>query len=239
MENLMRNLQDIFMNPEIDCLEKKIVFLQMRIEMRYDNTNDNIALIKKTLSERKCLLDRNFKMDEGYKELLCEFNNSLGSHLIQMREELIKGYEAIRPYNINGEIEAIGKCFLDCPFPNNEQERLVTDALRHYNIHYESGVTGTLGWRYNPADKEKSSENYLLYLGDDRDNWNDWFVNKEMTKDMNIIHAVHHLLDHTYFSIFDLLQIREFNIDITVTSLNSTKDPGKKELDWTKRDYLD
>ena len=26
MENLMRNLQDIFKNPEIDCLEKKIVF---------------------------------------------------------------------------------------------------------------------------------------------------------------------------------------------------------------------
>ena len=79
----------------------------------------------------------------------------------------------------------------------------------------------------------------MLYLNNDADNWNDWFVDKDATKDMNLIHPVHYLLDHTCFSIFDLLWVRDFNVEITVeTDFDFNKNGMYADgLDWSKYDY--
>ena len=81
----------------------------------------------------------------------------------------------------------------------------------------------------------------MLYLNSDEDNWNDWFADKDMTQDMHIVQPVNHLLDHTSFSIFDLLWVRDFNIEITVeTDYDTYKEEVESdELDWTEYDYLD
>ena len=55
-----------------------------------------------------------------------------------------------------------------------------------------------------------------------------------------LIHPVHYLLDHTCFSIFDLLWVRDFNVEITVETNYDTYSEYSEydDLDWTKCDYL-
>lgn len=57
----------------------------------------------------------------------------------------------------------------------------------------------------------------MLYLSDTIDNWNDE-LDREMTKGMHIIHPVHNLISHLDFSIFDILWVRDFNMEICMES---------------------
>ena len=67
----------------------------------------------------------------------------------------------------------------------------------------------------------------MLYLSEKRDNWNEG-LDCYQTRNMNIIHAVHNLYDHTAFSIFVLLCVRDFNMEIHVEVDYSTyKTDGK------------
>lgn len=57
----------------------------------------------------------------------------------------------------------------------------------------------------------------MLYLSENTDNWNEG-LDRKLTGDMHLIYPVHHLIDHTDFSIFDLLWVRDFNMEIIVES---------------------
>ena len=58
---------------------------------------------------------------------------------------------------------------------------------------------------------------------------------------MHLIHPINQLLEVTCFSIFDLLWVRDFNIEITVeTDYDTYKgDMQVDDLDWSKYDYSD
>lgn len=47
--------------------------------------------------------------------------------------------------------------------------------------------------------------------------WNDG-LDRELTKDINLIYPIHHLVSHTDFSIFNLLWVRDFNVEIHIES---------------------
>ena len=55
----------------------------------------------------------------------------------------------------------------------------------------------------------------MLYLSEKTDNWNEG-LNPELTSDMHLIYPFHNLYEHTCFSIFDLLWVRDFNVKISV-----------------------
>ena len=55
----------------------------------------------------------------------------------------------------------------------------------------------------------------MLYLSEKTDNWNEG-LNPELTSDMHLIYPFHNLYEHTCFSIFDLLWVRDFNVEISV-----------------------
>ena len=69
------------------------------------------------------------------------------------------------------------------------------------------------GWTYRGGKLE--SENNMLYLSEKTDNWNEG-LNPELTSDMHLIYPFHNLYEHTCFSIFDLLWVRDFNVEISV-----------------------
>ena len=56
---------------------------------------------------------------------------------------------------------------------------------------------------------------YIFYLRHEWDNHNEG-LDREMTKDMHLIYEFHNLFSHMEFSIFDLLWVRDFNIEIKV-----------------------
>ena len=81
----------------------------------------------------------------------------------------------------------------------------------------------------------------MLYLGDGEiDNFNEG-LDREMTKDMHLIFPFHDLYEHMEFSIFDLLWVRDFNIELKVEVDYNTypTEDYCDDLDWGKCDFYD
>ena len=64
-----------------------------------------------------------------------------------------------------------------------------------------------------------------------------WF-DREMTKDMHLTRVFHNIYEHMEFSIFDLLWVRDFNIEVSVEVDSSSYPTGYEEEDIdSHRDY--
>lgn len=48
-----------------------------------------------------------------------------------------------------------------------------------------------------------------LGMEDENDNWNEW-LDREWSKDMHLIYPFHNLYDNCFFSLYDLVYVREF-----------------------------
>lgn len=95
-----------------------------------------------------------------------------------------------------------------------------------------------LYWHTSYRNAE-ASHCLAYYLGDSLDNWNE-MLGKEITKDMRLIHPFHTLFTDMDFSIFDLLWVRDFNIEITAESdYDSYPESENKydDIDWEKYDF--
>lgn len=240
-------VEEIFKLPDIIDIEKQILDAQRDIETGRGNGDCHAAVIRELIRLMKKFLDREFVMNGNYKSLLADFNNALRDALVSIRKKAIKIYNGVKLADADDSFAVIGKCFLGYQYSSihpvqsiraKKMWAVLNNSLDDYNFHYEDGVTGISGWKY-PEGDNFDTENYMLYLNNDADNWNDWFVDKDATKDMNLIHPVHFLLDHTCFSIFDLLWVRDFNVEITAkTDFDFNKNGMYADgLDWSKYDY--
>ena len=151
-------------------------------------------------------------MDDNYKQLLCDFNKALSEQLLQMRLAVISAYNAVKQTTADHDVTAIGKCFMAYQFSplhpkqskyEKEIWNILSGAYDDFVPFYQDGVISS-GWQYN-----------MLYLSEKTDNWNEG-LNSELTSDMHLIYPFHNLYEHTCFSIFDLLWVRDFNVEISV-----------------------
>lgn len=62
-------------------------------------------------------------------------------------------------------------------------------------------------------DSDIPTEHQVLYLDDNLDNWNEG-LDRKLTEDMHLIFPFHNLYSHMEFSIFNLLWVRDFNIEV-------------------------
>ena len=220
----MKTIQEIFEQDSVRLIEDAIFDACQEHElMKFaEPYGENVTRLLKI---RKELLDREFVMDEQYKGLLSEFNEALKKALLTMRTQTIAAVEAVYSTPMQYDISVTGKCFLDSLYPPahpiqtkraKKMWEILTGGIDNYIPLYEGGVKG---WSYSVRNPD--SENRLLYLYDTTDNWNEGF-DREMTKDMHLVHAVHNLFQHMEFSIFDLLWVREFEILVEVSTYYNT-----------------
>lgn len=239
-------VQEIFNTPAIKEIEEEILGLQYEIERSRGNKEVQRELIRRLLKIRKTLLDREFVMDADYKRLLGEFNEAMRRQLVEMRLDTIKAYHAANVAGLKGDVEAIGKCFLGYVYSKihpvqtiraKKMWDILNGTLDDYVSLYSDGVAINC---LRCSEVKQESENMMLYLDEEIDNWNDR-LDREMTKDMRLIHAVHNLYTHTTFSIFDLLWVRHFNIEIHVEADYSTykEKDCDDDLDWSKCDFYE
>lgn len=241
------DVQEIFQLQAIKEIEKEILGLQFEIEHGRGSNGYQKENIKCLLGIRRTLLNRLLVMDERYKQLLADFNEAMKRQLIAMREKTIKALDIAIHSDFPGNIEAVGKCFLGYdyspihPVQTMRAKKMwviLNGTLDEYVSLYWDGVI-TRGYTCRKGE-EPDSENMMLYLGEEEDNWNDE-LDKELTKDMHLIYPFHHLYSHTEFSIFDLLWVREFNIEIHVEANYATynDEDETEDMDWTKYDFND
>ena len=242
-------IQEIYNTPAVKEIEIEILTLQNAYERKVYSGPEGFT-IEHLLDIRKHILDSMFVMDEHYKQLLSEFNDALKKQLIEMRKRTISLYEAVTEKGPEGEVEVIGKCFLGYGYSKihpiqtmraKKMWAILNGSLDCYIPLYRDGIVDfrISNWG-NDTTPTIASENEMLYLDKKWDNWNEG-LDSEMTKDMHLVYPFHNLFCHMNFSIFDLLWVRDFNLEICaeVDSCTYENDDSGDDIDWDKCDYFD
>ena len=242
-------IQDIFNSTAVRDVEIEILNTQYEMEKRRYSSEAGEQVIKTLLETRRTLLNHMFVMDEQSKQLLSDFNEALKAQMIEMRQKAITLFESTIASNVPASFDLKAKCFLGYEYSKihpvqtirakkmwavmngtlDDYMPLYWDGAWAFDMEYRNGKMGHI-----------PSENEMLYLDDNLDNWNDE-LDLEMTKDMHLIHPFHNLYSHMDFSIFDLLWVRDFNIEISLESDYDTypKDTKDDDLDWSNYDFYD
>ncbi len=242
-------VQDIFNSTAVRDVEIEILNTQYEMEKRRYSSEAGEQVIKTLLETRRTLLNHMFVMDEQSKQLLSDFNEALKAQMIEMRQKAITLFESTIASNVPASFDLKAKCFLGYEYSKihpvqtvrakkmwavmngtlDDYMPLYWDGAWAFDMEYRNGKMGHI-----------PSENEMLYLDDNLDNWNDE-LDLEMTKDMHLIHPFHNLYSHMEFSIFDLLWVRDFNIEINIEADYDTysSDSLGDDLDWGKCDYYD
>jgi len=240
-------VQEIFNSTAVRSIEDQILFLYHEIGRNHWHDDENKKAIRSLLEVRRRILNSMFVLDEQNKHLLAEFNEAMKQQLIEMRKRVIDLYNKVYLPDMDGRIEVEGKCFMGYEYSKihpvqsmraKKMWAVLNGSLDDYIFLYcEDGVNS---FYINNYDPKIESENELLYLNEELDNWNEG-LDSEMTKDMHLTYAFHNLFSHLDFSIFDLLWVRDFNIEIHVEYDYHTYDNEEygDDLHWDKCDYFD
>ena len=188
-----------------------------------------------------------FVMDEHSKQLLADFNEAMKYQMVEMRKRAIDLYNNVYKLDMVGQIEVVGKCFMGYEYSKihpvqtmraKKMWAVLNGSLDDYIfLYHEDGVDGFL---ISSDDPKIATENEFLYLNEVRDNWNEG-LDCELTSEMNLTYAFHNLFSHLDFSIYDLLWVRDFNIELHAEIDYHTykSDEYGDDLDWSKCDYFD
>lgn len=243
-------VQEIFDSPAIREIEVEILSLQHEVEKSFNCRERNGAAIEHLLSVRKTLLDKMFVLDDNYKLLLSQFNHCLTRQLKLMRQKIITTLNDVGPSSKEDEdIECVGKCFLGFVYPKahpvqtmraKKMWAMLNGSIDSFMPIYDDGVIGEFRAKWDGEKVVVASENLMLYLDENLDNWNEG-LDRASTQDMHLTYAFHNLWKHLDFSIYDLLWVREFDIEIEIHKeyRNYNPDDYEDNLDWEKADYFD
>lgn len=240
-------VQEIFNSTAVRSIEEQILDLYHETERKHWCNDENKKAIKSLLEVRRRILNSMFVLDEQNKQLLADFNDAMKLQLIEMRKRAIDLYNSVYKPDMEGSVEVEGKCFMGYEYSKmhpvqsmraKKMWAVLNGSLYDYIFLYcEDGVKS---FYINNYDPKIESENELLYLNEELDNWNEG-LDREMTKDMHLTYAFHNLFSHLAFSIYDLLWVRDFNIEIHVEYDYHTYDNEEygDDLHWDKCDYFD
>ena len=171
---------------------------------------------------RRMLLNQLFKpTDENYR-LLKEFNETL-------KEVVIKNYQQSRElyYNTKKMLEDSGSSLqfegVECkiflgkdrqysksnPFQGEESEMIweILNDESYNDIYCKYGCCMSFGGYHEEEDDKTEME--LMRLQDADDCWNEG-LERECSYDLHLNQHFHNLYDHTIFSIFNFIYVRDF-----------------------------
>ena len=241
----MITIEEIFNSTAVRSIEEQILNLYHEIEGHRSTYEENKKAIRSFLEVRKQILDNLFVMDEQNKQLLAEFNSAMKEQLIEMRKRAIDLYNKVYKPEMIGRIEVVGKCFMGYEYSKihpvqsmraKKMWAVLNGSLDDYIfLYHEDGVCR---FEISSDDPKIESENEFLYLLKWPENWNEG-LDRNLTSDMHLTYAFHDLFSHLDFSIYDLLWVRDFNIEIHVEHDYHTykNDEYGDDLDWEKCDY--
>ena len=241
-------IQEILSSTAVRSVEEQILSLYHEIERTHWNKEyENKKAIRSCLEVRKQILDSMFVLDEQNKQLMKEFNDALIQQLIEMRKRTISLYNRVYNPDMIGSIEVVGKCVMGYEYSKihpvqsmraKKMWAILNGSIDDYiSLYHEDGVDS---FEIRSYDSKIESENEFLYLNEDMGNCNEG-LDRELTSDMHLTYAFHNLFRHLDFSIYDLLWVRDFNIEIHVEYDYHTYDNEEygDDLDWDKCDYFE
>lgn len=195
-----------------------IKYIEEQILLYSDSTKEkDMARIQTYLELRKKLLDEEFinHLDEYLSEL-ADFNERMKTALRTLWEDAQKCFDISK--SMDGfDIEIRAYLELDAKEDDNEKNWFEIYCLLSdpsYNPRYHSGVC------LSPIILKSSHKPLLAsfdeFIGNDGQSWNEG-LSDSLTKDIPLTMMFHHLFDHTYWSLFDMVKIQHFNAVMNTT----------------------
>lgn len=238
-------VQDIFKTKSVVEIETEILDVYFENEKHGTHNETEVYVIRRLLGIRKNILNDMFVLDDKYKQLLYDFNEALIGQLKEMRKRTLALYQATKDTCHYGSLEVDGKCFLGYAYSTIHPVQtmrakkiwaVLNGCLDNFMPLYD--IDGAGSFVISSWDPQIDTENEMLYGHDEWDNYNEG-LDREMTKDMHLIYSFHDLYEHMEFSLFDLLWVRDFNIEIKVeVDYNTYQNPNYGDnLDWGKCDF--
>lgn len=212
------NIQKIFDDPRVKMLEEDIA--KWNDHCSYNDEEKHV--MEYLLKRRHRVLSNLNVYDDNMKQLLSEFNDALRKACTELYRRVIVTHEGLSKQKEDfGELEVEGKIFLGFEYTSLHpiqtlRAKEVWDALTQgFQKLYKDGCAWSL---YIRSGKNPDTPRSLLeWLGmeDENDNWNEG-LDLEWSKDMHLIYPFHNLYDHMYFSLYDLIYVREFNLEVNI-----------------------
>lgn len=241
-------IHEIFNSPAVKEIEQQILHLITRNHHELRIGTATVTSIYHLLKVRKRILDGMFLMDMPYKTLLLEFNEALKAQLLEMRQRAMAMHHQVLAGTVDkGSIFTTAKCFLGYKYSNIHPIQ-TTRAKKIWSVLNGSYTCFMPIYEENAAEKftvygeeQPQTNNQLIWLDEVlEDNWSEG-LDRKMTADTHLIYAFHNLWSHMEFSIFDLLWVRDFNIEINVEQdyMTATANSEDEDLDWDMIDYLE
>ena len=189
--------------------------IEEEILCEYDTNMEDYKYSRSLLELRKYMLDQMALQHQ--EELLPDiiaFNDALRDALQEMYTHAHSLYEQVSAIQPDIELEA--KCFLSQDYPqlhpyqvDNRQDLWNALCDTGWNPMYGNGVT--IGPLRLPRDINDTFD-ALLGMNCPPPNWNEE-LDLELTKDLHLTSAFHHLFCHTNFALTDFIYIRDFNLE--------------------------
>lgn len=231
--------KEIFDHPAVKAVEIEILGI-VGDEKHYRTGKDAKLAVQHLLSVCKRIINGMLEWTDEYFLLLSEFNNALVQAQSEMRERLSRLSESVNETGLEN-LEFQGKVFLSYKYSEihpvqsiraRKMWNVLNGSYDKYIPLYNDGVNSI----YFTGQETIPSEKEAVYLSEETENWNEG-LDREKTRGMKLCYAFHNLYEHTTFSIFDLLWVRDFNIEINVESTHYTGSTDWDDIDWEKYDY--
>ena len=200
-------MKDLLKDNDIKIIEEEIL-------CRYNDRRHDYYDYRRLLNLRKDMI--NYRVLSHQEELLPDiiaFNDELTKALREMYDRAYRIWESIEACKDYGEDTWLSAmCFLDKNYPElhpvqDEGRQEFWEALcdGYWHFMYSNGVT-ICGLNL-PMDPES----FESFIGMDcpPPNWNEG-LDQELTKDLHLTSAFHHLFSHTAFAITDFIYVRKF-----------------------------
>ena len=203
--------------------------LEMEIMREYETNMEDYKHSKHLLELRKYVLDK--MALQHLEELLPDiiaFNDALRDALQEMYTRVHRLYEQFSAIQPVFELKA--KCFLSQNYPQlhpyqADDRQNLWNALcdTGWNPMYDGGVTI---WPLCLPESINDTFDMLIGMDCPPPNWNEG-LDSELTNDLHLTRAFHHLFCHTNFALTDFIYIRDFNIEY---NLNFEESMSKEKL---------
>lgn len=223
------DIKHVFEDSRIVMLEKEIATINEHC--RY--TDEENHLMKHLLETRRNVLWHLNVYDDETKRLLTDFNAALRKACTELYRRTMATYQEILNHkDCLRDFEVEGKIFLCYNYPakhpvQRETAKQTWEALTQGGfcvLYDDDGCACPLHFsnKYPPGYCGHESLEDWIGMKDENDNWNEG-LDREWSKDLHLILPFHNLYDHYYFSLYDLIYVREFNLEVHVELDNNVK----------------
>lgn len=212
----------ILTTPELQEIEQRICCLHNHMFDHMNETECFIIEIQHLMERRKKIAHRGL-WDYQAKLLpdIIEFNDALKGAFHEMWNTI-----DVMRNKINYEYQSIeATLWFDTNFPANHPLAKKADADKKAKLQelWEAITDPDAHQAYKYGIHRSIHSNCLLEetfegfvgLSETTPNWNEG-LNPEVTKDLHLIMPFHTLFEHTDFTIYDLIYVRDFHMEIDV-----------------------